>query len=107
MHDRHVGEELAGVRGEDGAAAEGEDPVVLGHGPADRFAFERAEVLLAVVHEDVGDRLPGGGDDVGVGVAECRAERLGQRAADGGLAGAGRPDDHDEAHAHFTRRLSR
>ena len=93
-------EQDPGVGVEDGAAAEREDAVVGGERVLDRALLQRAEVRLAVVDEDLGDLLAGGGLDVRVGVAEGDAELLGHQPADGGLAGAGGTDqDDDGAHA--------
>ena len=59
-----------------------------------RAALELAEGLLALLDEDVADRLARGGLDLRVGVAELRAEALGQQRAHRGLARAGRADQH-------------
>jgi hypothetical protein len=76
-----AGEQLAGLLVEHRSPAEGEHAVVLGQRGGDGLALERAEVRLAVVDEDLGDRLAGGsGLDVVVGVAEGDAPALGQQA---------------------------
>jgi hypothetical protein len=58
-------------------------------------------VLLAVVDEDLADRLADGADDVEVGVAEADVEQLGGEPADRALAGAGRADE-DQQRPHRT-----
>jgi len=79
---------------EDRAAAEGEHAAVLAQRAGRGFAFELAEGRLALLDEDVADRLARGGGDVGVGLAEAGAEAFGQQRAHRGLARAGRADEH-------------
>ena len=91
-----AGEPLAGARVEHGAAAEREHAVVLGERRGDRGPLEGAEVRLAGVDEDVGDRAALGRLDVRVGVAERRRPSASaSRRADRGLAGAHRADQDD------------
>ena len=56
--------------------------------------LQLAEAVLAVLDEDVAHGLARDGLHVGVGVAETNAEPLGEQSAEGGLAGAGRADQH-------------
>jgi hypothetical protein len=65
---------------------------VLGDGRDHGLVLQLAEHRLAVLDEDVGDRLARDGLDTGVGVDEVDAEPASQQLADGGLARAGRPD---------------
>jgi hypothetical protein len=60
----------------------------------DGSPLEPAEVLLAVVDEDLRDRLAGGRRDVVVGVAHGAAPALGEQAGHRRLAGTHRPDQH-------------
>src|SRR2546430_8031351 len=57
----------------------------LGHRPGHRGALQCAERVLAVLHEDVADRLARLGLDAGVSVQECDAQPLRQRRPDSGL----------------------
>ena len=90
-----AGEQVAGGRVEHRSPAERQHAVVGGERLGDRLALQVAEVRLAGVHEDVGDRAPLERLDVGVGVARSDAPGVGQQRADGGLAGAHRADEHD------------
>ena len=92
-----AGEELAGRRVEDRAAAEGEHAGVRGQRLADGLRLQGAEVRLAVVDEDVGDAAALGGLEVGVGVAGVDAPGGGEQLGDRGLAGAHRADEHGPA----------
>ena len=74
-----AGQQLAGGRVEDRAAAERQDAVVGGQRLGHRLALEVAEVRLAGLHEDVGDRAPLRGLDVGVGVAGGDAPGVGEQ----------------------------
>src|SRR6202041_3877882 len=88
----------------DRAAAQGEYAVVLAQRAGRGFAFELAEGRLALLDEDVADRLARAGGDVGVGLTEAGAEAFGQQRAHGGLARAGRADEHDHRrHQEITR----
>src|SRR5918999_2430851 len=91
---RVPGQQPLGVGSEDGAAAEGQHPVVLGQCQPDRRALQLAKARLAIVDEDLADRLARGRLDVGVGVAEVRPEPVGEGAADRRLPRAGRPDQY-------------
>src|SRR5918992_590077 len=93
--DHHVpGQQLPGGGVEDGAAAEGQHARMLIESAANGGMLQLTEPRLAVVDEDLADRLAGGRLHVGVGVAEGHAEPLGERGADRGLAGARRADQH-------------
>jgi hypothetical protein len=79
---------------------------VLAQGAGRGFAFELAEGGLALLDEDVADRLARDGLDVRVGVAEAGAEAFGQQRAHGGLARTGRADEHGHGrHQEITRAL--
>ena len=86
------GQEIAGARVEDGAAAEREHAGMAADQPGRGGAFERPERLLAVLDEDVADRLARRLLDDRVGIHEIQPEPGGDQRADGGLARAGRPD---------------
>jgi hypothetical protein len=101
-------EQLAAGRAEDGAAAQGEDAVVVGERPGDGGLLQRTEVLLAGGDEQVGDGAAGERLDVGVGVAEGHAQRGRDRRPDGGLARRRRTDQHQQrGPAHRNGRASR
>lgn len=78
-----------------------------GDGRGDGPALQGTEVLLALVVEDLRDRLAGLGDDVRVGVPVGGAEPGGEQFADGGLADAHRADEDDQGAAHRIWRWSR
>jgi hypothetical protein len=61
--------------------------------------FAGAEIGLAVLVEDLGDRQVRRLLDLGVGVDEGQGETVGEPAADGGLARAHQPDEHDRPRA--------
>ncbi len=86
----------AGCRIQDGAAAEAEDPAPESRRRRDRAGhgvpLERAERRLAVVDEDVADRLARDGLHAVVGVSEPDPEQGGEQRPDRGLSRAGRPD---------------
>ena len=73
-----AGSPVLDVRVEDRAAADGEHAFVLAQRAGRGFAFELAEGGLALLDEDVADRLARGRGDVRVGVAEAGAEEFGQ-----------------------------
>ena len=79
-----------------GATTEGQDALVLGQGRGDGLLLQRAEVLLAVVDEDLLDRGAVSSLDVTVGVADVDAPATGQLVGDRRLAGTGRADQHHE-----------
>ncbi len=94
--ERGVEEDGEGVRGlfEEkavgelfgGAAAEGEDGVVLAEGGGEGGGFEAAEVGFAVTLEELGDGGSGAGFEVGVEVEEGPVDAGGEEAAYCGLA---------------------
>jgi hypothetical protein len=63
-----------------------------------RGALELAEGLLAVLDEDVADRLARGRAHLGVGVAELHPEPVREQRPDRGLARARRADQDHERH---------
>src|ERR1035441_3543829 len=83
VHDALPGQQPPRASVKDGATAEREDPVV----PLDRLRhgglFQRAERRLAVVYEDVADRLAHRLLDDAVGVKEADAEQPGDQRAHG------------------------
>src|SRR5262245_33423450 len=99
---------LARVGVDDGATAEGEDPIVLGECHDDGLPLEGPEMRLTMVDEQLRDRRAGGLLDIGVGVSQRHAEPLGEQPTDRRLAGAGRTDeDHDGTHRRLSRNASR
>ena len=89
------GEQLAGGRVEHRSPAEREHTVVGRQRLGDGLALEVPKVRLAGVDEDVGDRAPLELLDVRIGVPRGHPPGLGEQRADGGLAGAHRPHEHD------------
>ena len=88
------------ARIDDGAAAGGDDPLDVGgrigrSEVCDRGAFEVAEMRLALVGEDLGDRAAGPRLDPLVHVDEGRAVPVRQPPPDNALAAARQPDEHD------------
>ena len=80
---------------EDRATTEGEDAVVLGERKGHRLLLQGPERCLALVDEEVRDGHPGDSASTSrVGVAEGDAETRGDEPPDRGLAGTGRPDEH-------------
>ncbi len=86
------GQEVAGPRVEAGPAAEREHAGMAADQPGRGGALEAPERLLAVLDEDVADRLARRLGDDHVGIHEVQPEPRGDQGADGGLARAGRPD---------------
>ena len=86
-----------------GAAAECQDTVVLVESCRHGDTLELAKGRLAIVDEDVPDRLAGRGFDVGIDVPEPDAEALGEQPANRRLAGS-RRTDQDDPRAHWTAR---
>jgi hypothetical protein len=83
---------------DEGAAAGGEhDRLAARQQAGDDAALALAEMGLAVPAEDLADRGAGRLLDLGVGVAEGQTPARGQPAADGRLAGARHPHQHDGA----------
>jgi hypothetical protein len=80
---------------------------VIGEPPSYGIALQSPEGVFAVVEEDVRDGLAGELLDVVVGVAEGNAEAFGGEATDGGLAGAGGPDEDEDRRGHRMVRLLR
>ena len=78
-------DELAHARRDDEAAAARDDRAVFRQQAFDNLALEGAEMLLAVLGEDVGDRNAGQLLDQFVGVVETTAPALGQLASERGL----------------------
>src|SRR6202034_3300501 len=84
------------ARIKDSAAADSDDPRVLADRRRHRRAFQRTEHGLAILDEDVTDRLARGRLDRGIGVQEADAEPRGQLGADGRLARPRRADQDRE-----------
>ncbi len=85
---------LLDERVDDRAAAEDDDRTVGPEGAVHRGPLELAERLLAVVDEDLGHRLAGGGRHLVVRVDQRRAEPGGQSLPRLGDERAGRTDEH-------------
>lgn len=89
------GEEFAGWRQLQRAAAEGENQPVAGGHVADGGCFHFAEGGLAMAGEDAADGEAGAGFHDAVGVDELPAEAVSEEGADSGLAGAHEAGEHD------------
>jgi hypothetical protein len=100
QHDVVLPQQLARLLGQHRSPAEAQHAVVLGQRPGHGLALQPAEVLLAVVDEDVGDPLPGVLRDVAVGVAEGHPEPGSHPPADRRLARAGRAHQDDQGAGH-------
>src|SRR5260370_12258777 len=77
-----------------GAAAEGEDGVVLAEGGGESGGFEAAEMGLAVALEELGDGGAGASLEVGVEVEEAPVEAGGEGGGDGGVSRSYRSREH-------------
>ncbi len=88
-------------------AADRQDPVVLLQCDGDGGALELAEVLLAVLDEEVADAAASDGFDVGIGVPRGDADPRRERGGGGGLARPRRSDQHDDRRHHRTVRAAR
>ncbi len=81
-----VEEEVADLCCFNGAAAEGENQVVIGGEMLDGCVLAATEFGFAVAREDFGDGDAGFGCDDVVGIDEAPAETRGDERADGGFA---------------------
>ncbi len=75
---------------------------MLGERLRDGVALELTEVLLTVLDEDVGDRLPGCLLDVEIGVPHGQRPQGTQTLGNGGLPGP-HGAHQDDARAHLNR----
>ncbi len=107
VDDPVAGQEPAGRPVEHGTAAERENARMLGDRVPDRPALQGAEPLLALVEEDLRDRLAGRGHDVRVGVAIRGPEPVGEQFAHGRLTDPHRADQDDQRGAHRIWRWER
>ena len=80
-----------------GAAASGDHPRPFRQQPGHDPALAVAEIGLAVLGEDVGDRHAGRPLDLGIGVDELEPETARQAAPRRGLAAAHQADEDDRA----------
>jgi hypothetical protein len=87
-----AGQQLPGLFVGDRAAAQRHHAVVVQR-PLHHRALERPEGLLAVLDEDVADRLAGDRGHLVVGVQEADVQPVREQRADAGLAGTRWPDE--------------
>lgn len=78
-----------------GAAAQGDDDVILREGAREGGGLQAAEVGLAVGGEELGHGGAGAGFEVLVEIEEGPAELAGKQASDGGFARAHETGKHD------------
>src|SRR5580704_7931376 len=100
VNDLLVSQQPPGAGIEHRSATEPEHARMAGDGAGYCLAFKRPEHRLAVLDEDVADRLARHRLDVAVGIAEGDAQQAGQQRADGRLASARRPDQDGGRPAH-------
>ncbi len=107
VHHRLAAQQSPGAWIENGAAAEAEHPAVVRERAGHGGALKPAEHRLAVLDEDVADRLARDGLHVAVRIGETDSEQGGEQRPDRGLSRAGRTDENHRGPRHVITSASR
>ena len=93
--DRPEADPVAGFLAQESTAAGRKHACSAVEQPRDHPRLAIPEMRLAMGFENIGNRHPGGGLDLGIGVEKRQPQPRRQSATDGGLAGSHHADHHD------------